>query len=110
VQEGCTNSERKIESMGNVEEVISKYLSNPTGRFIIGQEGKDEKVIIEEVRLLNSKGETTQDFKTGESLTVEIKYFAKEVIKRPFFWIGVGSYMALCLQQICSLTAIHQKR
>jgi lipopolysaccharide transport system ATP-binding protein len=82
----------KIESMGNVEEVISKYLSNPTGRFIIGQEGKDEKVIIEEVRLLNSKGETTQDFKTGESLTVEIKYFAKEVIKRPFFWIGVGSY------------------
>ena len=82
----------RIESMGNVEEVISKYLSNPTGRFIIGQEGKDEKVIIEEVRLLNSKGETTQDFKTGESLTVEIKYFAKEVIKRPFFWIGVGSY------------------
>jgi lipopolysaccharide transport system ATP-binding protein len=82
----------KIESMGNVEDVISKYLSNPTGRFIIGQEGKDEKVIIEEVRLLNSKGETTQDFKTGESLTVEIKYFAKEVIKRPFFWIGVGSY------------------
>jgi len=81
----------KIESMGNVEEVISKYLSNPTGRFIIGQEGKDEKVIIEEVRLLNSKGETTQDFKTGESLTVEIKYFAKEVIKRPFFWIGVKS-------------------
>jgi len=81
----------RIESMGNVEEVISKYLSNPTGRFIIGQEGKDEKVIIEEVRLLNSKGETTQDFKTGESLTVEIKYFAKEVIKRPFFWIGVKS-------------------
>jgi len=81
----------KIESMGNVEEVISKYLSNPTGRFIIGQEGKDEKVILEEVRLLNSMGETTQDFKTGDSLTVEVKYFAKEVIKRPFFWIGVKS-------------------
>ena len=81
----------KIESMGNVEDVISKYLSNPTGRFIIGQEGKDEKVILEEVRLLNSMGETTQDFKTGDSLTVEIKYFAKEVIKRPFFWIGVES-------------------
>jgi len=81
----------KIESMGNVEDVISKYLSNPTGRFIIGQEGKDEKVILEEVRLLNSMGETTQDFKTGDSLTVEVKYFAKEVIKRPFFWIGVKS-------------------
>ncbi len=81
----------KIESMGNVEDVISKYLSNPTGRFIIGQEGKDEKVILEEVRLLNSMGETTQDFKTGDSLTVEVKYFAKEVIKRPFFWIGVES-------------------
>ena len=81
----------RIESIGNVEEVIYKYLSSSAGRFIIGQEGKDEKVIIEEVSLLNSKGETTQDFKTGESLTVKIKYLAKEVIKRPFFWIGVVS-------------------
>ena len=82
----------RIESIGNVEEVIYKYLSSSAGRFIIGQEGKDEKVIIEEVSLLNSKGETTQDFKTGESLTVKIKYLAKEVIEKPFFWIGIGSY------------------
>jgi lipopolysaccharide transport system ATP-binding protein len=83
----------RIESMGNVEEVISKYLSNPTGRFIIGQEGKDEKVIIEEVRLLNSKGETTQDFNTPEKIEGEgiIRCTFKELPLLPqtySVWVG----------------------
>lgn len=81
----------KLDFIGEVEKVISQYLINPTGKFQIGQEGKDEQVIIQEVTLFNSKGEATQDFKTGESLTVEIKYFAKNLFERPFFWIGVES-------------------
>ena len=81
----------KLELEGQVDTVIAQYLTNPTGKFKIGQEGKEEKLIIQEVNLINSKGENTQNFKTGESLTVEIKYFARETFERPFFWVGVES-------------------
>lgn len=74
----------KLELEGQVDTVIAEYLTNPTGKFKIGQEGKEEKLIIQEVNLINSKGENTQNFKTGESLTVEIKYFAKESFEHFF--------------------------
>jgi lipopolysaccharide transport system ATP-binding protein len=81
----------KLEQHGEVDRVISSYLTNPTGKFQIGQESKDEKIVIQEVNLLNDKGETTQNFKTGDSLTIEIKYFSKETFEKPFFWIAVES-------------------
>ena len=81
----------KITSYGHVNDVIASYFINPTGKFKIGEDGKDEQIIITEVNLINKLGEHTQDFKTGESLTIEVKYFAKQAIIKPFFWISVES-------------------
>ena len=47
------------------------------------------RVQITQVRLLNSDGEETQLFKTGESLTVVLQYQAAERVEHPVFGLAI---------------------
>lgn len=81
----------KIVEQGNVNTVISKYLTNPKGVFTSDLEDKKDKIAIKSISFKNSRGENTQNFSTADDLIVEIKYYAKSRYEKPFFWIGVRS-------------------
>jgi hypothetical protein len=46
---------------------------------------------IERVLLKNGSGEITSNFRVGESLVVEMHYYADGPIEQPYFWLGVES-------------------
>lgn len=81
----------KIEQEGDVSNVISQYLINPSAVFndILNDPG--DHILIECVRYKNSKGNNTQNYKMGEDLIIEINYKSKQKFDHPYFWISVYS-------------------
>lgn len=81
----------KIEKQGNVGNVISQYLVNPSAVFDDFLNDPNDSVSIQKVGYKNSEGKNTQNYKMGEDLIVEIDYHSKQKFDNPHFWISVSS-------------------
>ncbi|WP_205508554.1 ABC transporter ATP-binding protein [Longitalea arenae] len=81
----------KVEQQGPVNNVIAKYLINPSAVFNNILKDPNDSIVIESVAFKNSAGESTQNYKIGDDLILEINYFAKDRFEQPYFWIGVES-------------------
>jgi len=84
----------EVKGLGDINNVVDMYLASNSkldGKFEIGRQGKDEQVVIESAIFRNSKGEQTQYFNFGESITIELHCFAENKVEKPYFWIGVES-------------------
>ncbi len=78
---------------GPPDEVINKYLgaSGEAGFDLSNGQASADPLVFTKVLLRNRQGETTTEFKPGDSLTVEIHFHAHERIEQPHFWIGILS-------------------
>lgn len=88
--------EGRIVADGSTEAVVARYLDHSRAEEnrsgIAGEDGKrwgSGKVQITEVRLLDGEGQEKQHFRTGESLTVEMRYQAEEQVERPVFGLAI---------------------
>jgi len=81
----------KIEIEGDVNNVISNYLTNPSAVFTDNLKNDKDLIAIDSVTFKNAEGINTQNFRFGEDLIVEIKYHAKNRYDKPYFWISVDS-------------------
>jgi hypothetical protein len=86
----------KINSVGEVSEIIKKYevfsganFSEANKNFFIprGTTGTGEIEILD-VQFKNSEGKTIDSFSVGESIFVNVSYFAKRRILTPVFSVG----------------------
>ncbi len=83
----------RIEMDGESELVIKAYLDrlqkhNGFTRVLKSLNGEIE---IERVIMRDKNGEITNIFRSGVPITIEIYYFAKRPVSRPYFWIGIMS-------------------
>lgn len=81
-----------IEKQGDVNSVISQYLLKPLAKFDDLEDSKDN-IVIKSIELKNKEGRSTQDFATGEEMTIVINYFAKRKYTHPYFWISIYSQL-----------------
>jgi lipopolysaccharide transport system ATP-binding protein len=80
----------EIVADGNPEEVISRYLAESSRGFVVTQMESDS-LRIEKVVLQGGDGKPKTTFSPGDDLGIEIHFFAKRSIPRPFFWVNVIS-------------------
>ncbi len=77
------------------EAVVLRYLERSRDGMGVVQPGSDERrwgtgrIRIIRVRLLDGEGQEWQRFRTGEPLTVEIRYRAEERVERPVFGLAI---------------------
>ncbi len=77
------------------EAVVLRYLERSREGTATSQPGYEErrwgtgKIRITGVRLLDEQGQERQQFRTGEPLTVEIRYYASERVERPVFGLAI---------------------
>jgi lipopolysaccharide transport system ATP-binding protein len=84
-----------IMAQGDAEKVIARYQEEFSRGFIISNM-ESEALRVESVVLRDREGEAKTSFRPGEDLAVEINFYAKQRIPRPFFWINVvGPYGSL---------------
>ncbi len=78
----------KIRANGKVMKVVAEYQAECSKGFTLhGLES--DSLRIEEVLLRDREGRIKSSFFPGEDLVIEIHFFAKRIIPRPFFWVGV---------------------
>jgi lipopolysaccharide transport system ATP-binding protein len=69
------------------QERVSRQLTEQSGHQF--ERWGTGEIEITAVRFLNGAGETQQTFQTGESLTIEITYFAHQPIREPEFGLAI---------------------
>jgi lipopolysaccharide transport system ATP-binding protein len=75
---------------GDVETIVGNYLAASSQGFV-QTNLESEFLRIEKVILRDRDGQSKSSFLRGEDLVVEIHFFAKTFIPRPYFWINVVS-------------------
>lgn len=83
----------KVEQDGESEPVINaygKHLQNANG-FTATIKSLDGDIEVEQIRLMDGNGESTSVYSPGSPITVEIRYYAKRPVHRPYIWIGIRS-------------------
>jgi lipopolysaccharide transport system ATP-binding protein len=81
----------KIAHQGEVNQVISKYLVNPSAVFTDALYNNKDLVVINSITFKNSKGTKTQNFAIGEDLIIEICFNARSRFEKPYFWLSIDS-------------------
>ena len=81
----------KIDKGGDVNDVISQYLVNPSAIFDDIVNNPSDQIFIESVCYKNAKGDNTQNYRMGDDLTIQINYNSKQKFDNPYFWISVSS-------------------
>ena len=81
----------KIDKGGDVNDVISQYLVNPSAIFDDIVNNPNDQIFIESVCYKNAKGDNTQNYRTGDDLTIQINYNSEQKFDNPYFWISVSS-------------------
>jgi lipopolysaccharide transport system ATP-binding protein len=89
--------EGRLIADGSTESVVARYLDRTWSKREDGSglclEAKRRwgsgKVRITDVRLLNGRGEERRDFHVGESLVVEMHYWAENRVEHPVFGLAV---------------------
>lgn len=89
--EGILLQYGKLERQGDVNDVISRYLVNPSAVFNDFIVDPNDEIKIESVAFKNAEGKSTQNFNMGEDLTMEIKFKSDQKFENPHFWISVYS-------------------
>ncbi len=80
---------------GNAGSVLKKYLwhsfsnSATENRNADRQQSGSDIIYIEDVRFLNKQGKEGDFFETGDTLTIEMRYYALERVETPVFGIGI---------------------
>jgi len=80
---------------GAAESVAARYLDHSWAQEqtqVVSEEERrwgNGKVRITDVRLLDGEGKEQQRFRTGEPMTVEMHYVAKERIEQPVFGLAI---------------------
>ena len=80
----------RVVADGRPQDVISRYLAESSRGFVV-RHMESDSLRIEKVVLKGTDGTPQTSFSPGEDLGVEIHFFAKRFIPRPFFWINVVS-------------------
>tara|TARA_Y100000588_G_scaffold89019_1_gene95427 strand:- start:53791 stop:55149 length:1359 start_codon:yes stop_codon:yes gene_type:complete len=84
-------NEGKIILDGEPDEVIDKYLSSSSiqkTKYPVAK-SVDGELIIEKVVVTDYKGNEKSEFKTWDSIAIEIHYNASTPINRPYFWVAI---------------------
>lgn len=81
VRRNILYEENRLESQGNFLNSKSETTSK--------RGGQKDVLEIKNVEFLDKNQRTKKSFKTGESITIRIRYQAKEEIKKPIFGIGI---------------------
>jgi len=80
----------RIRANGEAEEGITSYLADSSTGFVQNNLESDN-LRIEKVILKDRNGRAKSSFLPGEDLVVEIHFFAKKFIPKPYFWVSVVS-------------------
>jgi lipopolysaccharide transport system ATP-binding protein len=83
----------RVEQDGESEPVINaygKHLQNSNG-FTATLKSLDGDIEVEQIQLLDEKGQATSVYSPGSPITIEIRYHAKQSVHRPYLWIGIRS-------------------
>ena len=107
-QEEITEEERKDESKEVQEESIDIFTQEEVSENIPEQSFKEEQEVqsdvlkrnrwgnryaeIMDIHMLNSKGEYTKNFVTGEDITIKIFYKVNKIVTDAIFGIGIFRY------------------
>jgi lipopolysaccharide transport system ATP-binding protein len=82
----------RVEVDGEPEETVQNYLDRLMAvEEVSGILTPLSYLRIERVLLKNVSGEITNNFRTGESLDVEIQYSVDVPVERPYFWLSIES-------------------
>lgn len=82
----------QIVATGDIKTVTAKYEEKSrTGNvFTIGKMGKDEKIIVDEVKVTNQNNATDLMFHFGDDIIAELHLTCTEDIEKPHFQIHLG--------------------
>lgn len=81
----------QLRRLGPVTEVIDEYLGDvftdriPDGEFGQGQRWGSGEVRIEHFEMLDAAGQPAKRIRTGDSITVRLRYAAQERVEKPVF-------------------------
>src|SRR5205807_2445666 len=82
----------RIEADGKPAQTVANYLDRMLAREdVSGVLMPLGDLQIHRIRLKNSYGEVTTNFRVGEPLLVEIHYSCAKPIEYPYFWVSIGS-------------------
>jgi hypothetical protein len=77
-----------IKATGGVQKVVTNYLEE-SSRGFVQTNLESDWLRIEKVVLKDRQDTLRSSFHPGEDLVVEVDFFAKRRIERPYFWISV---------------------
>ncbi|MGA2954793.1 MAG: ABC transporter ATP-binding protein [Thermodesulfobacteriota bacterium] len=80
----------KLMANGGVEKVVADYQAESSKGFI-QRNLESDFLRIEAVILQAKEGQPRSSFRPGEDLVIEIHFFAKKFIRKPYFWVTVVS-------------------
>jgi len=78
----------KVKAIGGVQKVVTDYLEE-SSRGFVQRNLESDWLRIEKVVLRDRQNTLRSSFRPGEDLVVEIDFFAKRRIEKPYFWISV---------------------
>jgi lipopolysaccharide transport system ATP-binding protein len=83
-----------IKDIGGSERIVLEYLKYTTlNNRVIGASKSSEPFVFKKVVVKDSQGKEVNELRPKETFTVEINYYAKEIIRKPFFWVDIiGTY------------------
>jgi lipopolysaccharide transport system ATP-binding protein len=86
----------RLHEDGRAEVVIRSYFDSLSSERSFSSKNLDYGLVIQQVLLKNSRGESAGEFLPGEDLIVEISYDAQKRVEQPYITIGVdGFYSSL---------------
>jgi lipopolysaccharide transport system ATP-binding protein len=86
----------EIVAVGNADTVIADYLDASTRGF--AQTGlESDSLRIEQIVLRDRHGNPKVSFLPGENISIEIRYYAKRSLYKPYFWLGISGPYGLVL-------------
>ncbi len=87
----CVKIGAPVEAISAYSEEIDRRLVATSFEEIRNQGVGTGDIKIKKVILRDQEGEETSEFRSGESMTVELQYHTSKRIVKPYFWVGISS-------------------
>ncbi|HMF44511.1 MAG TPA: ABC transporter ATP-binding protein [Polyangia bacterium] len=81
----------KVVADGKSQSVVADYMQAMRSGTLVSTAKGNEPLFIERVVLRNGRGEITDQFDSGDDISLEIEYVANGRIPRPNFWVQIAN-------------------
>lgn len=98
---GLLMEQGSLKYAGSIDDTIGQYFKkddNSEGFFTPGKFSKDEQVVIKEVSIQNQLAETTETFRVGDDLKINLLLESTQDFEEPYIFVAIKSnFGAVCV-------------